>query len=77
MFAMGVTVNYSRKNSPGALVRRGLSLYVLGFVDSIFCYLLGVVFPWTLIYLFGAALIVLSAWLAERWANRKRTVGTA
>lgn len=49
---------------------------ILGFVDSIFCYLLGVVFPWPFIYLFGAALIVLSAWLAERWANRKRTART-
>ena len=49
---------------------------ILGFVDSIFCYLLGFVFPWPVIYLFGAALIVLSAWLAERWANRKRTART-
>ncbi len=45
---------------------------ILGFVDSIFCYLLGVVFPWPFIYLFGVALIVLSAWLAKRWMNRKR-----
>ncbi|MCR5664103.1 MAG: heparan-alpha-glucosaminide N-acetyltransferase domain-containing protein [Oscillospiraceae bacterium] len=50
---------------------------ILGFVDSIFCYLLGVVFPWPAIYLFGAALIVLSAWLAERWAGRKRAAKTA
>ena len=28
MFAMGVAVNYSRKNSPGALLRRGVGLYV-------------------------------------------------
>lgn len=45
---------------------------ILGFVDSIFCYLLGVVFPWPVIYLFGIVLIILSAWLAQRWANRKR-----
>ncbi len=44
---------------------------ILGFVDSIFCYLLGVVFPWPVIYLFGVALICLSAWLAKRWAGRK------
>lgn len=44
---------------------------ILGFVDSVFCYLLGLVFPWPVIYLFGAALIVLSALLAKLWANRK------
>ena len=45
---------------------------ILGFVDSIFCYLLGIVFPWSIIYLFGVALIVLSAWAARRWSKRKR-----
>ena len=45
---------------------------ILGFVDSIFCYLLGIVFPWSIIYLFGVALIVLSAWAAQRWSKRKR-----
>ena len=45
---------------------------ILGFVDSIFCYLLGIVFPWPVIYLFGVTLIILSAWLAQRWAHRMR-----
>jgi hypothetical protein len=41
-------------------------------VDSVFCYLLGVVFPWAGIYLFGIALTVLAAWIAQRWTERKR-----
>ncbi len=45
---------------------------ILGFIDSIFCYLLEIVFSWPLIYLIGAALIVLSSWLAKLWADRKR-----
>ena len=45
---------------------------ILGFVDSIFCYLLGVVFPWAGIYLFGMVLTVLAAWIAERLTERKR-----
>jgi hypothetical protein len=45
---------------------------ILGFVDSVFCYLLGVVFPWAVIYLFGIALTVLAAWIAQRWTERKR-----
>ena len=45
---------------------------ILGFADSIFCYLLGLVFPWSVIYLFGVTLTVLSAWLAKLWADRKR-----
>ena len=46
---------------------------VLGFIDSIFCYLLEISFSWPVIYGIGAALIVLSGWIAKRWANRKRT----
>lgn len=45
---------------------------ILGFVDSIFCYLLGVVFPWAVIYLFGIVLTVLAPWIAKRWTERKR-----
>ena len=45
---------------------------ILGFADSIFCYLLGLVFPWSVLYLFGVTLTVLSAWLAKLWADRKR-----
>jgi hypothetical protein len=45
---------------------------ILGFIDSIFCYLLEITFSWPVIYCLGAALIVLSAWIAKRWTNRKR-----
>ena len=50
---------------------------VLGFIDSIFCYLLEITFSWPVIYGIGAALIVLSAWIAKRWANRKQAAKTA
>ncbi len=45
---------------------------ILGFIDSIFCYLLEITFSWPVIYGIGAALIVLSAWIAKRWAKRKQ-----
>lgn len=44
---------------------------ILGFIDSIFCYLLGVVFSLPVIYLIGAVLIVVSSWLAKQWVRRK------
>ncbi len=50
---------------------------ILGFIDSIFCYLLEVPFSWPVIYAIGAVLLVASAWLAERWTGRKRTVKDA
>ena len=46
---------------------------ILGFVDSIFCYLLEIVFPWPVIYLIGVVLIILSSWIAKLWAGRKRS----
>ncbi len=46
---------------------------LLGFIDSIFCYLLEIPFSWPAIYGTGAALTVLSAWLAKRWADRKNS----
>ena len=46
---------------------------ILGFVDSVFCYLMGIVFPWPVIYLIGIALIVVSAWIASRWERRQQT----
>lgn len=49
---------------------------VLGFIDSIFCYLLEISFSWPIIYGIGAALIVLSVWLAKRWTGRKRAAKT-
>ena len=45
---------------------------ILGFVDSIVCYLFDIVFSWPVIYLIGAVLIVVSAWIANLWAKRKR-----
>ena len=50
---------------------------ILGFIDSIFCYLLEITFSWPVIYGIGAVLIVLSAWLAKRWAERKQAAKTA
>ena len=61
MFAMGVGMACSRKNAPADLMRRGLRLY-----------LLGTVFSWPVINLFGFALFVLSAWIASRWMERSR-----
>ena len=46
---------------------------ILGFVDSIFCYLLEITFPWPVIYLIGGVLIILSSWIAKLWAGRKRS----
>ncbi len=40
---------------------------VIGFVDSVFCYLLGFVIPYWAEYVFGAALIVLTYWIAKGW----------
>ena len=45
---------------------------VIGFVDSIFCYMIGIVFPYWFMYLFGVALIFFSYWTAKLWTNRKR-----
>ena len=44
---------------------------ILGFIDSIFCYLLGFVFPYPVIYLIGVLLILVSCWIADRWRRRK------
>ena len=40
---------------------------VIGFVDSIFCYLLGFVIPYWAEYVFGVALIFASYWIAKGW----------
>ena len=50
---------------------------ILGFIDSIFCYSLGVVFPWAAIYLIGAALVVVSYWIAKLWKERKQAAAAA
>ena len=47
---------------------------IIGFVDSIFCYLLGIVFPYSVIYLFGVVLVFISAWIAKLWKKRERRV---
>ena len=43
---------------------------ILGFVDSVFCYLLEIVFPYPLIYLFSVILIFISYWLAKGWMDQ-------
>ena len=45
---------------------------ILGFIDSIFCYLLGFVFPWPAIYGVGLALLVVSFFLARLWRSGKK-----
>ena len=45
---------------------------VIGFVDSIFCYLLGFVFPYWAEYLFGVALIFISYWIAKGWRKLQK-----
>ena len=43
---------------------------LLGFVDSIFCYLLEIVFPYWFMYLFGVLLVFVSGWIAGKWGRR-------
>ena len=50
---------------------------ILGFIDSIFCYLLEISFSWPVIYLIGAVLIVLSSRLAKRWTDHHKRSKTA
>lgn len=38
MFAMGFGITYSKKNAPADLIKRGFSLYVLGFILNFFRY---------------------------------------
>ena len=45
---------------------------IIGFVDSIFCYVLGMVFSYWFMYLFGIALIFVSHRLAIWWTDRKK-----
>ena len=45
---------------------------ILGFIDSIFCYLMELSFSWLVIYGIGAALLVMSGWIAKRWTDRKQ-----
>lgn len=44
---------------------------ILGFIDSIFCYLLGCVFSYPVIYGIGVLLIPVSCWIASRWRGIK------
>ena len=48
---------------------------VIGFADSVFCYLLGFVIPYWAEYLFGVALIFLSYWIAKGWRHLQRKLG--
>ena len=64
-----VFIDMSRNSTPIYFIH----WCILGFVDSIFCYLLEIVFPWPVIYLIGVVLIILSSWIAKLWAGRKRS----
>lgn len=46
---------------------------IIGFIDSVFCYLMEIVFPYPVIYAFAVALIFISYWLAKLWkrGNKK------
>ncbi len=50
---------------------------ILGFIESIFCYLLEMVFPYSLIYAIGAMLIIVSFFLARLWRGRRDKKRTA
>ncbi len=45
---------------------------ILGFVDSIFCYLMEITISWLVIYGIGAMLLVVSGWIAKRWTDRRK-----
>jgi len=45
---------------------------LIGFVDSIFCYLLGFVIPYWAAYTFGVALIFITYWIAKGWRRFQR-----
>jgi len=47
---------------------------VIGFVDSVFCYLLEFVIPYPAAYAFGVALIVVSYWIAKGWRALQRRI---
>ena len=45
---------------------------ILGFIDSIFGYLLEMEFPYTVIYAIGIVLIFVSAWIAIVWSKKQK-----
>jgi len=45
---------------------------LIGFVDSIFCYLLEIPFPYWAQYLFGVALIFICYWIAKLWRHLQK-----
>ena len=50
---------------------------ILGFIESIFCYLLEMVFSYWLIYAIGVMLIIVSFFLARLWRGRRDKKRTA
>lgn len=60
---LGVFLEMSRNITPIYVTQ----WCIIGFVDSIFCYLLGFVFPYWTQYLFGIILIFISYWIAKGW----------
>ena len=63
---LGFFLGLSRELTPIYLIH----WCILGFIDSIFCYLLGVSFSWPAIYGIGAAFLILSGLLAMRRTAR-------
>ena len=47
---------------------------VIGFVDSVFCYLFGYVIPYWAEYAFGVTLVFLSYWIAKIWRRLQRAL---
>ena len=47
---------------------------ILGFIDSVFGYLLEVEFPYMVIYTIGIALIFVSAWIANVWSKKQKVI---
>ena len=67
---LGVFFNMSKNITPIYVTQ----WCIIGFVDSIFCYLLGFVFPYWLEYLFGIILIFISYWISKCWRVFQRKV---
>ena len=47
---------------------------IIGFVDSIFCYLLGFIIPYWAEYVLGVALIFVCYWIAKGWRRIQRII---
>lgn len=64
---LGVCIELSKNLTPFYFIH----WCIIGFTDSIFCYLLEIDFPYYAIYLFAFVLIIVSFYLARLWRKRK------